>query len=280
MIPQALKRLVPRRVAPQARGLYKLGMNVVEAITGSGFGPIPPGDVARNLCWFRKNGREHLRYLVDPGGLKRSHSVLDVGCWYGRISIPLTHYLNRKGRYEGFDLDAGAVEWCRRVITPRYPGFQFRFLDIYNDVYNKQGKLLPNEYSLPYPDGEFDFVFGIALTGGLTVQEADRSLSEMARVLKPGGRCFVNWFLINPEVKEALAKHSTDIPFAPDIRALLAVEKKHPKSRYGFDEQTVRDLYEKHGLTIRDPVWYGSWCGRTYDARYRGYQDILLADSQ
>ncbi|MDQ2688224.1 MAG: class I SAM-dependent methyltransferase, partial [Armatimonadota bacterium] len=52
---------------------------------------------------FREIGKSTLRHLVEAGGLQSNESVLEIGCGYGRIALPLTHYLNASGRYEGID---------------------------------------------------------------------------------------------------------------------------------------------------------------------------------
>jgi len=41
-----------------------------------------------------------------------------------------------------------------------------------------------------------------------------------------------------------------------------------------YDEEFVRDLFQKHSLTIMEPIHYGNWCGRE---RYLSMQDIVIA---
>src|SRR6266404_851954 len=62
---------------------------------------------------FRIVGGE-LKELLIRFGLKPNDRVFDIGSGVGRVAIPLTHYLNASGRYDGFDVVRRGVTWCRR----------------------------------------------------------------------------------------------------------------------------------------------------------------------
>ena len=42
--------------------------------------------------------------LYSTAQLSPDHRVLDIGCGTGRMAIPLTSFLSKKGSYEGFDI--------------------------------------------------------------------------------------------------------------------------------------------------------------------------------
>src|SRR5436853_5461052 len=104
-------------------------------------------------------GREFLEYFIKLGNLRPSDRVLDVGAGLGRMAIPLTQYLSKRGRYEGFDAVKLGVEWCQERISRTYPNFRFRFADIHNTCYNPEGQIKAQDFKFPYADGSFDFVF-------------------------------------------------------------------------------------------------------------------------
>nr|WP_232818547.1 hypothetical protein [Elioraea thermophila] len=59
------------------------------------------------------------------------------------MAIPLTRYLSEQGSYEGLDVDAAAIAWCARTITPVYPSFRFRHLAVAHPLYNPNGASRP-----------------------------------------------------------------------------------------------------------------------------------------
>lgn len=127
--------------------------------------------------------REHLGdidiYLFDQllkGRLVPGMAVLDAGCGGGRN---LVWFL--RGGYEVFGVDEspGAVEQVRRLaaaLAPHLPPESFQVADLAD---------------LPFPDARFDAVLCSAVLH-FARDEAhfDRMLSELWRVLRPGGLFF------------------------------------------------------------------------------------------
>ena len=107
---------------------------------------------------YKATGNEFLGYLVDLCGLQPGDAVLDVGCGSGRMALPLTGYLNREGRYAGFDVSREAIAWCTKNISGSHPNFDFRVVDIQNGAYNPKGIYKSSDFLFPYPDGSFDVV--------------------------------------------------------------------------------------------------------------------------
>lgn len=104
---------------------------------------IPPADQRASVgmpdrAHFKAVGKLAVSRFVRECNLKPSETILDVGCGVGRIAIPLTSYL-KTGRYEGFDIIPNSIDWCCQHISPQYPHFQFKLLDIYNPTYHPKG---------------------------------------------------------------------------------------------------------------------------------------------
>jgi 2-polyprenyl-3-methyl-5-hydroxy-6-metoxy-1,4-benzoquinol methylase len=68
---------------------------------------------------FKEIGNEFLKYSIELGGIRKDGKVLDVGCGIGRMAVPLTGYLSKEGAYEGFDLVADGIKWCKKKITTK-----------------------------------------------------------------------------------------------------------------------------------------------------------------
>lgn len=224
-------------------------------------------------------GQEFFGYFVDLAGLGPDDRVLDVGCGFGRMAIPLTKYLSARGSYEGFDILAEGVEWCAERITPRFANFGFQVADVRNPLYNPAGSADASEYRFPYDDATFDFVFLASVFTHMFPAPMEHYLSEIARVLRPGGRCLVTYFLMNDESRRRSEPGST-MPGAPTFsfgetgEGYWTTSPSSPAKAIAYDEDKVRALLEGSGLDIVEPLRYGTWSGRPDGL---SFQDIVIA---
>jgi SAM-dependent methyltransferase len=176
---------------------------------------------------FAATGTKLVGRLRRNAGLGPGDVVLDLGCGFGRVARPLTALLEPRpdGRasYVGVDISADAVRWCSSTITPRYPGFLFRRIDARNGMYNPDGVIPPDEVRLAEPDDFFDRAVVSSVFTHVDADTVERYLIELHRVLRPGGRALVTFFLVTPQA-------------AADTAALL----RFPLHRHD-DRSWVRD---------------------------------------
>ena len=222
---------------------------------------------------FNTIGQKLFQYLVDIGGLKPNDKVLDVGCGVGRMAIPLTRYLSSEGTYDGLDIVAESIEQCTRTYLPRFDNFHFHHTDIFNSHYNPGGKYLSHQYKFPLPDKTFSFVFLTSVFTHMLSQGVQNYLKEIQRVLVPGGRCFITYFILNQESEDLIRSNRSDLKFVFPIDQGKSISVNKPEEAVAFNEPYIRELYQKSGLCIVEPIRYGSWCGRKTDV---GYQDIIV----
>ena len=107
-------------------------------------------------------------------------------------------------------------------------------------------------------------------------QDVRRYTSEIARVLRPGGRSVINYFLLNDESCRLLdrGRGTFSLKFEWDGDRLCRVESLElPESVTAHDEQRIRDLYDEFGLDLAE-LSFGSWCGRS---TIIGFQDLVVA---
>jgi SAM-dependent methyltransferase len=235
----------------------------------------PKGLVAVGPGDWDAIGREFLDYFVRFADLRPDERVLDVGCGIGRIAVPLTRYLSDEGSYEGFDVVARGIAWAQRHITPRYPNFRFQVADVHNQTYNPTGRQSADRYTFPFPDASFDFVFMTSVFTHMLPGEVERYLRETARVLRPGGRCLITWFLLDDESRRLLEEGRTLIAFPEDRGTHRLMDPKLPEENVAYDVEEARRLYAACGLTIREPIRGGFWAGR---AAPTSYQDFVVAE--
>ena len=103
-------------------------------------------------------------------------------------------------------------------------------------------------------------------------------LSQVARVTKPNGKCLITYFLLNQESPKLIQdkKAGLDFKFAsPDD--FMSTSQSEPESGLAYPEDSVRTLFSKYNLRIKEPTHYGPWAGRS---SFLSFQDIIIAEKQ
>lgn len=199
MIPLAksITKAVLRTVAPNTRWPYRvaaglevkvrrlhrqgrtLATNIYSRLSGAPDGlPLPPArllflvqgtkGVREFLTDGRATAREVMEVLETNGvaiaGLGR---ILDFGCGCGRV---LRHFHGIPGvQLYGSDYNRELIDWCRRKL--RFAQFEVN-------------ELAP---PLAYEANYFDFIYALSVFTHLPESLQTAWMSELARVLKPGG---------------------------------------------------------------------------------------------
>lgn len=277
-----LQGLIPAKVRNRviAPAVHEVGSFLIDAgskILGYQNPDMPPARAFHGgPTIYVGSGFEYFGHFKTIGQLKPSDDVLDIGCAAGRIAVPLFNYL-QTGTYTGIDVIASGVAWASSTITPRHPNFRFLHADIYNDRYNPKGTQRASEYRFPFPDGSFDFVFLGSVFTHLLAEDAAHYLVEIARVLRSGGRLFGTWLLVTDEVRELIGQGRSSIPLAHAWRGnrdVLVGDPNLPEAAIGFSRDMALDMHARAGLSVKDPIYWGAWCGRS---DYLTFQDVLLA---
>jgi SAM-dependent methyltransferase len=250
--------------------------NRTSATDGGSSGEVlPPKSLQRFVGGaFNEVGAEFFHYLVDLCGLQPGDAVLDVGCGSGRMALPLTGYLSDRGRYAGFDISEKAIAWCKENITRPHPNFEFEVADIYNALYNPKGKYQSLDFRFPYPDASFNVVFLTSVFTHMFPPDVEHYLDEIARVLKPGGRCLCTFFLLTDESSALIAAGKGTHNFKYERPGYRTIHEKREEEAIAFPETYIRDLYAQRGLDVQEPLRYGSWSGRK---EHMSFQDVVIA---
>jgi cephalosporin hydroxylase/ubiquinone/menaquinone biosynthesis C-methylase UbiE len=240
--------------------------------------PLPlPSEELQNYVGggFAPVGAEFLRHFVKLCDLKPNESVLDVGCGSGRMALPLTKYLNADGRYDGFDISADAIKWCSDNITARFSNFKFQLAELQNVAFGMVGKPRASKFTFPHADDEFDLAFLTSVFTHMLPADMKRYLAEIRRVLKPGGRCLITYFLLNDESTLLIDRPQGELNFEHKGDGYRTTNPKNPEDALAYPQAFIERLYANYGFKVREPVYYGSWCGRK---NYLSFQDIVIAE--
>jgi len=218
---------------------------------------------------FEATGREFVTHFQQTCQLKPHETVLEIGCGSGRIAMPLTAYLTPPGLFYGIDIVKPAIEWCQQNITAKHAHFQFFHADLYNKRYNPQATQLANEYTFPFEDEQFDFIYLTSVFTHLLPDDLNHYLSEVYRLLKPTGRVLATFFVLNQAYQPN--KAAIDFQFARGVYYLR--DETIPESAVGYQEDYLLQTLRQHGFIMPQPILYGQWRGQQTGL---SFQDFII----
>ncbi len=267
---------MPAPLLARARASARLrALDLRDRLSGRSDPLVPP----RRLDFvghsdFAATGDEFLHHFVTLAGLTPDERVLDIGCGIGRMARPLAGFLSPRGSYDGFDINAEGIAWCREHYAP-HPNFRFVLADLHNSRYHPQGTQPAAEFRFPYDDGSFDFALATSVWTHLLEAEADHYLAETARVLRPGGRALITFFVLDEGSRAALRERRATLAFHEADGDVAVVDPAVPEEAVAFSARWLDDALGRHGLRRRD-AHPGAWRG----APGLSYQDLLIVEAE
>ena len=135
----------------------------------------PIYDLLVNIMTLGQAGRLR-RLTVDQALLRPGEGVLDVGCGTGSVTIPARLRVGENGKAAGIDPSPGMIAIARRKAARAELDIDFRLGVI---------------EAIPFPDGTFDAVTSSLMMHHLPKHLRIKGLSEIKRVLRPGGRLLI-----------------------------------------------------------------------------------------
>jgi SAM-dependent methyltransferase len=266
---QLLGKWFPTAVDTFLDGARGLGTDVTDRVLARD--PLTPPAQLQNVGEgdFGAVGEAIVHYLQALAELKPSDRVLDIGCGVGRVARVLARELRPPGSYDGFDIVPDSIAWCQQHYRRTAAPFRFKHANVRNTAYNPGGDRAAEDFEFPYADASFDLAIAISLFTHLLPESADHYLSEANRVLAPGGRMLLTCFLLTdtPPPAPAFEFQETDGDAA-------IVSADVPEAAVAYPEEWIRERLALVGLTVREPVQFGSWRG----TRAIPYQDIVVVD--
>ncbi len=229
------------------------------------------------LRTFEMSGAEFMVHLQTICNLQPRERVFDIGCGCGLMALHLLDFLDSQGGYAGVDVHKPSVTWCQRNIGDRYQNFEFAHIDFQNDVYNSRGVDRSSNFAFPFADQTFDCILLKSVFTHMRPEAVDCYLKEAARLLAPRGHCLATFFLLN-EQQESLARRGLNrLQFNYGDAVWRYAQKNSPESAVAFNEDYVRELLRKNGLTLARPTLYGRWAGLPSGL---SFQDMMLLQRQ
>jgi len=129
----------------------------------------------------------------------------------------------------------------------------------------------------PYESDTFDFIYLTSIFTHMLPKDMEQYFSEISRVLKKGGHCLITYFIMNDESLEYTKQQKSNIIFFDSGKGYYSPVKDVPEQAIAFQEKFIRELYTSYGLFFKEPVYYGSWCGRQEAV---DFQDMVIVTKQ
>jgi SAM-dependent methyltransferase len=137
---------------------------------------------------------------------KEENRILDMGCGTGLMGIACEPFLGRNGRYVGIDVMKSNIDFCQS----HYPAPEFKF--IYFNINNPAYAPLQESKKLQWPlkSSSFDLVTALSVWTHLSEDDALFYIKEVNRVLKPGGKAIITFFLLDELYQKSLHMRSKE----------------------------------------------------------------------
>lgn len=164
------------------------------------------GEWFHDIFSFHGMFRKLRQRTVDLACIQAGEAVLDVGCGTGTLVLEVAHRVGRAGRVVGVDPGAQQIARARAKAARRNLPVEFQIGVI---------------EQLPFSDQTFDVVFSTLMMHHLPAPLKRRGLSEIARVLKPGGRLVIADFKHKQERAGQAAQFHAGGSRVQELAALL-----------------------------------------------------------
>lgn len=232
----------------------------------------PKGMIYTGSGNFLEQGKWWLAFFVQHAELKTHSRVLDIGSGIGRIALPLTTYLAPPAaEYRGFDAVQQGVDWCQQHISSRYPHFQFRYVDLFNDLYKSSGIDAAN-FVFPYPAQHFDMACAISVFTHLLPNETANYLRQTYLTMAKGGYLVATFFVLDAESSQ-LMPH-TEFNFNHSKGDYSLMDEQVKAANVAYQHAYLTAMVQQAGFEVQ-AIIAGYWCGRAKTDR-NDFQDIWI----
>lgn len=128
---------------------------------------------AMNRFLFLGRERQFRESTVDLAAITRGHTVLDVGCGTGNLTMAAKIRAGTDGEVYGIDAAPEMIQKAERKAAKKHLNIRYR-VGLIEDI--------------PFPDNKFDVVVSSLMLHHLPRDLKRQGIAEVSRVLKPGGR--------------------------------------------------------------------------------------------
>ena len=220
---------------------------------------VPPGHLSERDRL--KCGQDWCRILQKLDGLTPESSVLEVGFGEGRVARVVADFTAPLGKFTGIEPIKELADWHIQHIESVAPHTTFLHADVFNGAYSPEQTLAPTEYTFPFDDDQFDIVYLLSVFTHMLPADIAHYLSEIRRVLKPGGVVLSSWFVVDKPMHEFDPRPEFLFVQAPGHNGMTWRRDDYALQEWGtgYSPELIEDTYKDAGLTLTDFWIQGKW---------------------
>jgi SAM-dependent methyltransferase len=151
--------------------------------------------------------------------------------------------------------------------------FTFKHIDVKNNIYNPSGKYNVKDFIFPYENGSFDFILLKSVFTHMNAEDINSYLAEINRLLSQHGRALITLFLLDAEQTKLADQGRNALKFSFGDDNCKWVYKNRPESAIAYSTDTVFEMVKRNKLTVKEPIYYGTWSGREDGV---SFQDLIV----
>ncbi|WP_323789425.1 class I SAM-dependent methyltransferase [Psychroserpens sp.] len=260
------------------RRLYYFPIDLLDKIQGKRHKYVPPrGSIytgsPANAEAYIDQGQRQLMLLKNHIDLKPNDEILDIGSGIGRTAIALTEYLESDGVYKGFDVVKLGVDWCNSKIGKDFSNFEFKYVPLFNDLYNTSN-LRAEEFVFPYEKDAFTKIFSFSVFTHMQIGEIQNYFKEICRVLKTDGLAFSTFFLYDDSNENHIStENKFKFPIKKNGYRLMNEDVK--SGNIAIHKNTLKTMLNKENLDLVEII-DGFWKDKSNYSKNASYQDIVV----
>ncbi len=186
--------------------------------------------------------------------LDLNSNVLDFGCGDGRVAGAFARR-NFSGRYYAFDINRKRIDALQRLFKDD-DRYSFTYMDVFHSYYNKEGSVKPEEYRLPYDNGQMDLVFLNSIFSHMKLEIIEHYLQEIIRCLSPKGKVWMTCYAIDE--RGARKRKTWNYLFNTPYEKGFTNNIDDPERLVGYETDMIEAVVGKTGLRI-DKYIPGYW---------------------
>lgn len=188
--------------------------------------------------------------------------MLDVGCGIGRLYLAMKPLMHEHDRYTGLDVMPDAIDVCQRQYGADGRA-SFVHLPVHNATYAAGASSARKAW--PFEDATFNFASGLSVWTHFSEQDFFFYLKELGRVLEPGSKAAITFFIMDDLYDQTLALRRNkvsayypqpesqwiyDVPAYGSTEFFTIRAAKVPEDAIGVRKSAFDRAAEESGLTV------------------------------